>query len=115
MAGLSAEELLDSAKADLHFTMRDGSFPRVLVSSAPLHVRRFTGTLTLRRGDLELQQATLESPTATYAVTGTVSESRKLDLKLVPEGSGGLTVTGTLAEPRVTAIRRAETQAALKP
>jgi len=115
MAGLSAEEILDSAKGDLHFTMRDGSFPRVLVSSSPLHVRRFTGTLTLRKGDLVLQQATLESPTATYAVTGTVSESRKLDVKLVPEGSAGLTVTGTLAEPRVTAIRRAETQAALKP
>jgi len=115
MAGLSAEDLLDSAKADLHFTMRDGSFPRVLISSSSLHVRRFTGTLTLRKGDLELQQATLESPTATYAVTGKVSDSRKLDLKLVPEGSAGLTVTGTLAEPHVTAIRRAETQAALKP
>jgi hypothetical protein len=95
--------------------MRDGSFPRVLVSSAPLHVRRFTGTLTLRKGDIELQQATLESPTATYTVTGTVSESRKLDLKLVPDGSAGMTVTGTLAEPRVALIRRAETQAALKP
>ncbi len=115
MAGLSAEEFLDSAKGDLRFTMRDGSFPRVLVSSAPLHVRRFTGTLTLRKGDIELQQATLESPTATYTVTGTVSESRKLDLKLVPDGSAGMTVTGTLAEPRVVLIRRAETQAALKP
>ena len=115
MAGLSAEELLDSAKGDLHFNMRDGSFPRVLVSSAPLHVRRFTGTLTLRKGDIELQQATLESPTATYAVTGNISDNRNLDVKLVPEGSAGLTVTGTLAEPRVTAIRRAETQAALKP
>jgi hypothetical protein len=115
MAGLSAEEFLDSAKGDLRFTMRDGSFPRVLVSSAPLHVRRFTGTLTLRKGDIELQQATLESPTATYTVTGTVSESRKLDLKLVPDGSAGMTVTGTLAEPRVALIRRAETQAALKP
>jgi hypothetical protein len=115
MAGLSAEELLDSAKGDLHFTMRDGTFPRVLLSSTPLHVRRFTGTLTLQKGDLELQQATLESPTATYAVTGKVSDNRKLDVKLIPEGSAGMTVTGTLAEPRVTAIRRPETQAALKP
>jgi len=115
MAGLSADDLFDSAKADLHFTMRDGTFPRVLVSSAPLHVRRFSGALSLRKGDVELEQATLESPTATYAVTGTVSDSRKLDLKLVPDGSAGLTVTGTLAEPRVAAIRRPETQAALKP
>jgi hypothetical protein len=95
--------------------MRDGVFPHVLVSSAPLHVRRFTGTLTLRKGDIELQQATLESPTTTYAVTGTVSDNRKLDVKLVPDGSAGLTVTGTLAEPRVAVIRRPETQAALKP
>jgi hypothetical protein len=115
MSGLSADDLFNSAKGDMHFTMREGTFPRVLVSSAPLHVRRFTGTLSLRKGDLELQQATLESPTTTYAVTGTVSDSRKLDLKLLPEGSVGLTVTGTLAEPRVTAIRRPETQAALKP
>jgi hypothetical protein len=115
MAGLSGDDLFDSANADLHFTMRDGVFPHVLVSSAPLHVRRFTGTLTLRKGDIELQQATLESPTTTYAVTGTVSDNRKLDLKLVPDGSAGLTVTGTLAEPRVAVIRRPETQAALKP
>jgi hypothetical protein len=113
-AGFSAGDLVDSAKGEFHFAMRDGLFPHVLVSAAPLQVRRFTGILSLRKGEIELQQATLESPAATYAVTGKASNSRKLDFKLVPEGSAGLTVTGTLSDPRVTAIHRPETQAALK-
>ncbi len=114
LAGFSTAELIDSAKGDLHFNMRDGIFPHVLVSSAPLQVRRFNGTITIRRGQIELEQAALESPTTNYSVTGKASDNRKLDFKLVPEGSAGLTVTGTLAEPRVTAIRRPETQTALK-
>jgi hypothetical protein len=114
LTGLSSAELMDSAQGDLRFNMRDGIFPHVLVSSVPLQVRRFNGTVTIQKGEVELEQATLESPTASYAVTGKASTNRKLDFKLVPEGSTGMTVTGTLAEPRVTAIRHPETQAALK-
>ena len=114
LAGFSTAELIDSAKGDLHFNMRDGIFPHVLVSSAPLQVRRFNGTITIRKGEIEMEQAALESSTTSYSVTGKASAKRKLDFKLVPEGSAGLTVTGTLAEPRVTTIRRGETQTALK-
>jgi AsmA family/AsmA-like C-terminal region len=114
LAGFSAADLMNSAQGEFRFTMRDGLFPRVLVSAAPLQVRRFTGTVALRKGEIELQQASLESSAATYTVTGKVSSSKKLDFKLVPEGSAGLTVTGPLSDPRVTAIRRPETQAALK-
>jgi hypothetical protein len=114
LAGLSAAELMHSAKGDLHFSMRDGIFPHVLLSSAPLQVRRFNGIVTIRKGEIELDQATLESPTTSYSVTGKASDNRKLDFKLIPEGSAGLTVTGTLSAPRVTTIRRPETQTALK-
>jgi hypothetical protein len=113
-AGFSAAQLMDSAKGDLHFNMRDGLFPHVLVASAPLQVRRFTGTLAIRKGEMELEGAALDSPGTSYAVTGRVSSNKKLDLKLVPEGSPGLTVTGTLSDPRVAPIHRAETQTALK-
>jgi len=95
--------------------MRDGALPHILVAASPLRVRHFTGLLTIRQGAVELQKATLESPGANYAVTGKASMSRKLDFKLVPEGSPGMTVTGTLSDPRVSPVRRSETQAALKP
>ncbi len=114
LAGFSTAELIVSAKGDLHFSMRDGVFPRVLVSSAPLQVRRFNGTATIGKGQIELEQATLDSPTTSYSVTGKASDDRRLDFKLIPEGSAGLMVTGTLSEPRVTAVRRPETQTALK-
>lgn len=114
-SGLTAADFLDSAKGDLRFTMRDGTFPRIQMAAAPLQVRRFTGTLAVRHGEFELQEANLESPTTSYAVTGKVLGDRKLDFKLVPEGAAALTVTGTLADPRVTALRHAQTQASLKP
>lgn len=115
LAGFSSAELLASAKGNLRFEMRDGALPHLVVASLPLRVRRFTGMLTLLRGEVQLQEASLEAPTATYAVTGTASMNRKLDFRLVPEGSAGFTVTGTLSEPRVSPAHRSETEAALKP
>jgi uncharacterized protein involved in outer membrane biogenesis len=115
LAGFSSAELISSAKGRLHFEMGDGALPHIVVATVPLRVRRFTGMLTFRQGEFQLQEATLESPATTYVVTGTASLNRKLDFRLVPEGSAGLTVTGTLAEPRVSPARRSETEAALKP
>ena len=115
LTGYSAADLFDHAQGEMQFEMHDGSLPHVLVAAAPLRVRRFTGTLVFSKGELELQQASLESPTAIYAVSGKASTVGKLDVKLVPEGSAGIAVTGTLSEPKVTPIRRSETQAALKP
>jgi uncharacterized protein involved in outer membrane biogenesis len=115
VSGLSAAELLDSAKGTLQFEMRDGALPHILLSSTPLRVRRFSGILSAKDGDFELREATLDSPTTSYTVTGKASLARKLDFKLVAEGSPGLNVTGTLAEPRVVPAQRPETQAALKP
>jgi len=136
LAGFSAADLTASAKGTLHFEMREGALPHIVLASVPLRVRRFTGMLTLLQGEVQVQEATLEAPSATYSVTGTASMNRKLDFRLLPEGSaseeagasarpdgrdarrsipGGLTVTGTLSEPRVSPTRRSETEAALKP
>ena len=95
--------------------MRDGALPHILVAASPLRVRHFSGLLTIRQGAVQLQQATLESPGANYAVTGKASDEPKLDFKLVRKVLPGMTVTGTLAEPVFPLIRRPETQSALKP
>ena len=114
LTGFSVPDLLSSAKGDLHFDMRDGTLPHITLTTAPLRVRRFAGLFAIRQGEIELQQGILESSTASYAVTGKASMNRKLDFKLVPEGSAGLTVTGTISDPRVAPVHRPETQAALK-
>jgi hypothetical protein len=136
LAGFSAADLTASAKGTLHFEMRDGVLPHIVVASVPLRVRRFTGLLSLSAGEIQLQDASLEAPAATYAVTGTASMTRKLDFRLVPEGSdsgetgvpagldgrdarppirSSLTVTGTLSDPVLSTAHRSETEAALKP
>jgi uncharacterized protein involved in outer membrane biogenesis len=114
LTGFSSSELVNSARGELHFDMRDGALPHLTLTAARLRVRRFTGLMAVRQGDIELQQAILESPTVSYAVTGKASMGGKLDFKLVPEGSAGLMVTGTLSDPRVAPVHRPETQAALK-
>jgi hypothetical protein len=114
LTGFSSPDLVSSARGELHFDMRDGALPHLTLAAAPLRVRRFTGRMAVRQGEIELQQAILESPTLSYAVTGRASLSRKLDFKLVPDGSAGLVVTGTLSDPRVAPVHRPETQAALK-
>jgi hypothetical protein len=115
MTGLASGELAGSAKGSVQFNMRDGSLPHIALASGPLRVRRFTGLLALHDGQVEIQEGVLDSPSASFAVTGKASLSRKLDFKLAQEGSAPWSVTGTLAEPRVALANRAETRAALKP
>jgi hypothetical protein len=115
VTGYSSSDFFANARGEVRFEMRDGSLPHVLVAAAPLRVHRFAGVLAFREGELEFEQASLESATTTYAVTGKASLARKLDFKLIPEGAAGITITGTLSEPKVSPLRRSETQAALKP
>ena len=115
LAGYSFTELVTSARGDIRFEMRDGVLGHIVLATAPLRFREFKGLLAVHQGEAELMQGTLESPTASYAVSGKASTGRRLDFKLLPEGSPGLIVTGTLSDPRVVPIHRPETQAALKP
>ena len=115
LAGSTSAELAGSAQGSLQFDLRDGALPRIAVAGAPLRVRRFTGSLDFRGPQIEMRDATLDSPSASFTVNGTASMSKKLDFKLVQEGASTLTVTGTLADPQVAPARRSETRAALKP
>ena len=112
MVGYNSTTLLASASGLLRFDMREGMFPHIALGSAPLHVRHFSGLLTLHDGEFEIRDSKLESTNGVFLVNGTASVSNKLDFKLVHEGAPGFSITGTLAEPQTS---HTETQAALRP
>jgi len=115
MAGVSSPELAASSHGTLQFNLRDGALPHIALSGSPLRMRRFIGSLDFRGPRVEMREATLDSPSASFVVNGTASMSKKLDFKLVQEGASAFNVTGTLSDPQVTPANRAETRAALKP
>jgi hypothetical protein len=115
LAGLTSADLSSSAKGTLRFEAHDGELPHMKLNGASLPIRRFTGTLAIESGDIELQHATLISPDATYAVSGKASLARKLDLTFSRQDGSGFRVAGTLADPTIAPQRRSETRAALKP
>jgi AsmA family/AsmA-like C-terminal region len=116
MTGWTKAELLSHADAGFQIEARDGSLPHLALAgeNSPLRVSRFVGGLHLRDGKFEIEQGKLQTPGGIYQVSGTASPGRVLDIKLLRDGAGGFSVTGTLDQPRVV-ITTPETQAALKP
>ncbi len=114
--GWTRAELLSHADADFQIEARDGSLPHLTLSgeSDPLRVNRFVGHLLLRDQRFEVEQGKLQTPGGIYQLTGTASPGRILDMKLVRDGARGVSITGTLDQPRVEISTTPETQAALK-
>jgi len=112
--GNSLQELLTAAAGSLQFDLHGGDLNHILVESTPLKLRRFTGTLVLKNGVFEIQRSQLESASAAYSVKGTASWSRELDFTLVSDTNPTLTVTGTLASPKVSAQHPAPNRATLE-
>ncbi len=116
-----------SAEGTVRVDMQNGVLPHVSFSggvsaSSPeneraLRVTRFRSSGDLRHGRIEIKDATLESPEGDYTVQGSATLTREVDLRLTPEAGGATAtayaITGTLAEPKVTATPGAE-QAKLK-
>ena len=115
MAGRDRAELAQSARGSIDFTMQDGILPHLALASGPMKVRRFSGHVTIADGEFKMQDATLQSSSATFLVSGKASMARELDFKLVQEGAPVINVTGTVTDPRVETSSHVETRAALKP
>jgi uncharacterized protein involved in outer membrane biogenesis len=115
MAGRERSEWVPSARGSIDFTMQDGVLPHIALASGPMKVRRFAGRLTVADGEFKMEDATLQSPSATFLVSGKASMARELDFQLVQEGSPVINITGTVTEPRVETGNHVETRAALKP
>lgn len=114
-SGRSLEDLLNSADLSANFSVTNGVFPHIVLTSesGPLRATRFNGTLRLEAGEFSFQDAQLEIRNGVYKLSGTALLDGRLDLKLAGETPGGFNVTGTLAKTRVSPIPTA--QASLKP
>jgi hypothetical protein len=108
-----------SAEGTLRVSMKNGIFPHVLMGDGaqPLRVSRLDGQAELHAGTIDIKDAKLDSPEGLYQLSGTASLTREVDFRLkgAPDNpTTGYTITGTLAEPRVSPLRGTE-QARLKP
>jgi hypothetical protein len=112
--GSNAKEVFASATGKLQLRLTNSALPHLLVENEPLKCRQFSGTLALKEGLFSLSDATLDSASVTYAVEGTATWNRTLDIKLVSESTGKIAVTGPLAAPHVAASRPASSQATLQ-
>ncbi len=123
-SGADATAFWESAEGELQFDLREGVLSHISLATddGPLRVGRWQGRAELQGGEIEIEKGKLVSSTGSYEISGTASLGRELDLKLSratgvkPErvGSQVYSITGTLAEPRVT-LTTPETQARLKP
>jgi len=114
-SGLTAAELFSSARGNLQVNAQDGELPHlILEGDEPLLVRKLSARLVFQEGAFKIQDGQLQTPDATYRITGSASASRALNVTLARHGAPAFNVTGTLARPRVKVVS-AETQAALRP
>jgi hypothetical protein len=114
--GKTLQEWFASGKGTLHFDIKDGVLPHIVVEAdkGPLQVRRFSGQLSFREGVFALAHGQLDSPGANYEVTGADFSMQKLQIKLANSG-GSFIIDGTLSAPHVSPANLADTRAALKP
>jgi len=105
-SGWNANQILASAKGSLSFDWRDGALSHFALggSPAPLRIRRFAGTLSLKDGVLTIDPGRLEGAAGIYQVNGTASLARKLELQFKGEGTRSFTVDGTLEKPHIVAV-----------
>jgi hypothetical protein len=124
-SGSTTTDFWQSADAIIQFELRDGSLPHISLTtdSSPLQVDRFAGRSHLHDGEIEINDAELDSQDGTFQVNGTASFKRELNFQLKPVAAGNsaapgaraYVVTGTLAQPQTVLVNTPETQAQLKP
>ncbi len=113
-SGDSFRDLLARSDGKLQFLMRNGSLPHIEIpgSSPPLLVHRFAGELHLKKGTWELPAGRLESHDGIYQVRGKASSASGFDFLLTRGDEKSWSLTGTLANPRVTPVNRTEAKRA---
>jgi hypothetical protein len=114
-SGWTSADLAHSASATLDFTWKDGSLRHLALASAhgtrsdgaALRINSFRGRAVLNKGVLTIADAQMQTPSGTYAVSGTATGARELALTFTLKGAQQYNVGGTLASPRVQAVNLA--------
>jgi AsmA protein len=106
------------AQGVVRVDVRNGTLPRLFIAEnqQPVQIIHLSGQGQLQGGKIEIKDAKLLSRDGAYQVSGTASLSRQLDLKLTPapnSPSAGYAISGTLSAPRVAPLTGA-IQARLK-
>jgi hypothetical protein len=124
-AGTSSAEFWRSAEGTIEFDIRDGLLPHISLSNdaGPIRMRQLEGQARLHEGKLEIKETRLSSPDGIFELSGTVSLTRELDLRLTRSpmispltvAARAYSITGTAAKPQVMPAATPETQARLKP
>jgi hypothetical protein len=114
-AGGNLRSLLESADLSADFSVSDGIFSHVVLTSqwGPLRAHSFSGSVRLHEGELLFHDAKLDTAHGVYTVSGTASMTGDLNLKMAVEGTPGFLISGTVIETRVSA--NPTTAASLKP
>jgi AsmA family/AsmA-like C-terminal region len=116
MAGLTPAALRESANGSAVFTWAGGSLRHVTLDSRgiPVSFSDFAGTVSLENGTLSLTDCKLQSAGGSYAVKGTASLDRSLDLRFESTGGRAYAISGPLDKPRVEAVSSPAAEAALR-
>ena len=115
--GWGLQDVIANAGLSATFAVKDGRFPRVVLTTqgGPLRVKSFEGELSLKDGDISFEDAKLSAQDGIYIVSGTASVSGALNLKMVNEGAPGYDISGTLTRTRVSQLATTSARASLKP
>ncbi len=114
--GASAAEFWQSAVGVVRFEARNGVLPHLSIDDPePLKFEDFSGQARLQGREIEIKNATIDTAAGAFVLSGIASAKREIQFKLLPSASGspGYAISGTLAEPHVSALSTAE-QARLK-
>ena len=106
MSGLNPAALRNSATGSAVFTWDNGSLRHVTLDSrgAPITFLEFAGSVALENATFTLIDCKLQSAGDHYAVKGTASFDRNLDLRFERTGGRVYAVSGPLDKPHVEAV-----------
>jgi hypothetical protein len=119
LKGPCGTKFWQSATGTVRASLTDGAFPHILLADnpEPLRVVRMNGKAQLSDEKIDIADTQINSPDGLYELSGSASLDRDLDLKLnrVRNNvvSQAYAISGSITEPRVTAIAGGE-QARLK-